>query len=139
MATNNIFQENGKNNRARTVPAGTVAGDFLMFGDVPAVAYTDRGDATKTYPVAEGVTITRPSGAVGFKADEAGVAFDGTWEFEVTGVTTSTDSEVPVYFAAGDPDELTLTKTGNKLFGYTDYPQENYFRRAGIAPVKIGA
>lgn len=142
MATNAIFQENGKNNRARVVPEGTKAGDFLLLGDRPAVAYTDRGDEARTYDVADGVSITRPSGGVGFAADEAGVAFDGTWDLPVTGVTVSTGNDVPVYYAAGAegaPGTLTLTKTGNTLFGYTDYPQENYLKRAGIAPVRIGA
>lgn len=162
MAVNAVFQENGKNNRARVVPEGTEAGDFLMIDGRPAVAYTDRGDATRTYPVALGATITRPSGGVGFAEDEAGVAFDGTWDLPVTGVDEDTAQDVAVYFKAGvdaipeveaDPEEgiagspavpavpaeLVLTSSGNTLFGYTDYPKENYSKRAGIAPVRIGA
>lgn len=172
MAVNAIFQENGKNNRARVVPEGTVAGDFLLISGRPAVAYTDRGDAVRTYAVADGVSLTRPSGGVGFAADESGVAFDGTWDLPVTGALTTTVSDVAVYFipavdavegqdaVIADPEanppveakdaveaveavpaSLTLTAEAGVtvLFGYTDYPQENYLKRAGVAPVRIGA
>ncbi len=139
MAVNAVFQENGKNNRARVVPEGTKAGDFLLIDGRPAVAYTDRGDATRDYPAGAGAVITRPSGGVGFAPDEAGVAFDGTWDLPVEGATTSTGQDVAVYITSDDPAELTLTATDNTLFGYTDYPKDNYSKRAGIAPVRIGA
>ena len=133
MATNKVFQENTKNNRARVVPLGTRSGDFLIVGGRPAVALTNRGDATKTTPISGGALLTLPSGGFSLKPNEASVAFDGTWHLPVTGATTTTDNDVPVYFNAGN---LQLTASGNPV-GYTDYPQ-GFYKRAGFAAVRIG-
>ena len=74
---------------------------------------------------------------VGNLPAEATVAYDGTWEFSsITGVTTSTGQDVAVYITSGGV--LTLTSSGNTLYGYTDYPRD-YVKAAGIAPVRIGA
>ena len=97
MATNKVFKENTKNNRARVVPLGTRSGDFLIVGGRPAVALTDRGDATKTTPISGGASLTLPSGGFSLKPNEASLAFDGTWHLPVTGATTTTDNDVPVY------------------------------------------
>ena len=133
MATNKVFQENTKNNRARVVPLGTRSGDFLIVGGRPAVALTDRGDATKTTPISGGVSLTLPSGGFSLKPNEASLAFDGTWHLPVTGATTTTTSGVPVYHNAGT---LQLTPLGNTV-GFTDYPQ-GFYKRAGFAAVRIG-
>ena len=133
MARNKVFQEDRRNNRARVVPAGTRAGDFLMVGGRPAVALTDRGDATKTTPIGNGVTLTQPSGGFSLKPDEASLAFDGTWHLPVTGATATTANDVPVYFSAG---KLQLTASGDPV-GYTDYPQ-GFYKQAGFAAVRIG-
>ena len=133
MATNKVFQENTKNNRARVVPVGTKAGDFLMIGGRLAVALTDRGDATKTTPISGGASLTLPSGGFSLKPNEASVAFDGTWHLPVTGATTTTGNDVPVYFNAGN---LQLAMVGNPV-GYTDYPQ-GFYKQAGFAAVRIG-
>ena len=133
MATNKVFQENTKNNRARVVPVGTKSGDFLIVGGRPAVALTDRGDATKTTPISGGVSLTLPSGGFSLKPNEASLAFDGTWLLPVTGATTTTDNDVPVYFNAGN---LQLTASGDPV-GYTDYPQ-GFYKQAGFAAVRIG-
>ena len=133
MATNKVFQENTKNNRARVVPLGTRSGDFLIVGGRPAVALTDRGDATKTTPISGGASLTLPSGGFSLKPNEATLAFDGTWHLPVTGATTTTTSGVPVYHNAGT---LQLTPLGNTV-GYTDYPQ-GFYKRAGFAAVRIG-
>ena len=133
MATNKVFQENTKNNRARVVPLGTRSGDFLIVGGRPAVALTDRGDATKTTPISGGASLTLPSGGFSLKPNEASVAFDGTWHLPVTGATTTTASGVPVYYNAGT---LQLTPLGNTV-GYTDYPQ-GFYKQAGFAAVRIG-
>ena len=132
MATNKVFQENTKNNRARVVPVGTKSGDFLIVGGRPAVALTDRGDATKTTPISGGASLTLPSG-FSLKPNEASLAFDGTWHLPVTGATTTTDNDVPVYFKAGN---LQLTASGDPV-GYTDYPQ-GFYKQAGFAAVRIG-
>ena len=132
MATNKVFQENTKNNRARVVPLGTRSGDFLIVGGRPAVALTDRGDATKTTPISGGASLTLPSGGFSLKPNEASLAFDGTWHLPVTGATTTTGDDVPVYLNAG---KLQLTAPGN-LVGYTDYPQ-GFYKQAGFAAVRI--
>ena len=133
MATNKVFQENTKNNRARVVPVGTKSGDFLIVGGRPAVALTDRGDATKTTPISGGASLTLPSGGFSLKPNEATLAFDGTWHLPVTGATITTGNDVPVYFNAG---KLQLTASGNPV-GYTDYPQ-SFYKRADFAAVRIG-
>ena len=133
MATNRVFQENTKNNRARVVPLGTRSGDFLIVGGRPAVALTDRGDATKTTPISGGASLTLPSGGFSLKPNEASLAFDGTWHLPVTGATTTTGNGVPVYINAGN---LQLTPLGN-IVGYTDYPQ-GFYKQAGFAAVRIG-
>ena len=133
MATNKVFQENTKNNRVRVVPVGTKAGDFFTLGGRPAVALTDRGDATKTTPIPGGASLTLPSGGFSLNPNEASVAFDGTWHLPVTGATTTTDNDVPVYFNAGN---LQLTASGDPV-GYTDYPQ-GFCKQAGFAAVRIG-
>ena len=133
MATNKVFQENTKNNRAHVVPVGTKAGDFFLISGRLAVALTDRGDATKTTPISGGASLTLPSGGFSLKPNEASLAFDGTWHLPVTGATTTTDNDVPVYFNAGN---LQLTPLGN-VVGYTDYPQ-GFYKQAGFAAVRIG-
>ena len=133
MATNKVFQENTRNNRARVVPVGTKSGDFIFVEGRLAVALTDRGDATKTTPISGGASLTSPSGGFSLNPNEASVAFDGTWHLPVTGATTTTNSGVPVYYNAGT---IQLTPLGNTV-GYTDYPQ-GFYKRAGFAAVRIG-
>ena len=134
MATNKVFQENTKNNRARVVPVGTKAGDLLILGGRLAVALTDRGDATKTTPISGGASLTLPSGGFSLNPNEASVAFDGTWHLPVTGATTTTGNGVPVYLNASN--QLQLVMVGNPV-GYTDYPQ-GFYKREGFAAVRIG-
>ena len=133
MATNKVFQENTKNNRARVVPVGTRSGDFIFTEGRLAVALTDRGDATKTTPISGGASLTLPSGGFSLKPNEASVAFDGTWHLPVTGATTTTGNDVPVYYSAGN---LQLTVSGTPI-GYTDYPR-GFYKQAGFAAVRIG-
>lgn len=137
MALNRIFKENERNNRARVVPAGTVSGDPLLLGTRPAVALTDRGDASKTFTYAGTViSITLPGqGGSGLADDEASVAFDGTWEFAVAGSTTATAQDALVYIDGADA--LSLTAVANTLYGAVDYPKD-YHKAAGRLPVRIG-
>ena len=134
MATNKVFQEDTKNNRARVVPVGTKSGDVIIVSGRLAVALTDRGDATKTTPISGGASLTLPSGGFSLKPNEATLAFDGTWHLPVTGATTTTGNGVPVYANAGNT--LQLTMVGNPV-GYTDYPQ-GFYKQAGFAAVRIG-
>ena len=133
MATNKVFQENTKNNRARVVPVGTKAGDIINVSGRLAVALTDRGDATKTTPISGGASLTLPSGGFSLEPNEASVAFDGTWHLPVTGATTTTGNDVPVYLNAAG--KLQLTEVGRPV-GYTDYPQ-GFYKQAGFAAVRI--
>ena len=134
MATNKVFQENTKNNRARVVPVGTKAGDVINVSGRLAVALTDRGDATKTTPISGGASLTLPSGGFSLEPNEASLAFDGTWHLPVTGATTTTGNDVPVYLNAAG--KLQLTEVGRPV-GYTDYPQ-GFYKQAGFAAVRIG-
>ena len=133
MATNKVFPETTKNNRACVAPVGTKSGAFFLVGSRLAVALTDRGDATKTTPISGGASLTSPSGGFSLTPNEASVAFDGTWHLPVIGATTTTGNDVPVYYSAGN---LQLTVSGTPI-GYTDYPQ-GFYKQAGFAAVRIG-
>lgn len=135
MALNKIYAETPSKNRERVVPANTQPGTPLIIGGRSAVTLTARGDATKVSDLPGGYQITHSNGGVGNLPDSASVAFDGTWEFSVTGATTSTANDVPVYLTSGGT--LTLTEGTNTAFGFTDYPRD-YVKRAGVAAVRIG-
>lgn len=135
MAKNMVYRYTGEKTRERVVPAGTLSGAPLLLNTRPAVAITSRGDAVASQTIGD-ITVSRPAGGVGNLPDSATVAFDGTWEFPVTGATTTTAQDVAVYITGAGA--LTLTVGTNTLFGYTDYPR-GYFKQAGIAPVRIGA
>lgn len=134
MALNKIYEGTAELNRERPVPAGTLTGVPLIIGGRPVVTITARGDATVTETLPGGETLTRPVGGFANAADSATVAYDGTYEFEVTGATTTTANDVEVCIDASR--KLTLTPTGEH-YGWTDYPRD-YFKRAGIAAVRIG-
>lgn len=150
MALNKIFASTQELHRDRELslitspspaPASIQPGVPVVIGSRPAVSITASGNATKTEAsnLPAGITsITYQNGGVGNSASPASAtfAFDGTFEFAVTGATTSTASEVAVYITTAGA--LTLTEGTNVLFGYTDYP-EGYRKEAGRAPVKIGA
>lgn len=119
----------------REVPEGTKSGDFLVVNNRPVVALTDRGDATETTKLGE-YAITHPSGGASLKDNEASLYVDGTYDLPVIGATEDTENDVPVYLD-GD-GKLSLTESDD-LFGYTNYPPDNYTRKDGIAPVRIGA
>lgn len=136
MARNLVFVYSKERTRERPVPANTQAGTPLLINTRPCVTITARGDATATTNFADGSSATRPVGGAGNLANSATVAYDGTWEFTgITGVTTSTDSDVAVYITAGGA--LTTTATSNTLYGYTDYPR-GYVKATGKAPIRIG-
>lgn len=134
MALNRIFKENERNNRARVVPAGTKSGDPLLVNSRPAVALTDRGDATKTTTIGP-ISWTEKSGGIGLAADEASCAFDGTFEFAVTGALVSTAQDAVVYITSGGA--LTLTAASNTRYGTVDKPKDYNFV-TGRLPVRIG-
>ena len=122
---------------ARPVPAGTKSGDFLVVNGRPVVALTDRKGGTRTDTIGD-IAVTFPSGGAGLKDGEASLNVDGTYDLPVTGADDTTENDAPGYIEGG---ELTLTKPAadEVVFGFTNYPPDNYAREAGVAPVRIGA
>lgn len=145
MAKNMIFKANTGKERALAevtapaTPTSILPGVPVLFGTVPAVSLTASPNATRTETLPDGSSITYGIGGVGNKAGHASFAFDGSWEFAVTGATTSTGNEVPVYMTAAGALTLTAgSSPANTPFGRTDYPRD-YSKTAGRAVVKIGA
>lgn len=137
MGLNQIYAPTWSKNRARQVPSTTQAGVPLIINARPAVTLTARGDATKTdTPTGlQFTSITYKNGGVGLAANEATVAFDGTFEFAVATATTSTADDVEVFLTAG---ALTLVSAGGTHYGWTDYPKD-FRKEAGRAAVRVGA
>lgn len=147
MATNKIFQSSQRLHRARalstivqpTTPPTTIQPNTpVVFTDGPAVSLTASGNGTKTQTtnLAAGVSsVTFSNGGVGLAAGEASFAFDGTFEFPVTGAATNTADGVEVFITTSGA--LTLTVGTNVHYGWTDYPR-GYTKEAGRAPVKVG-
>ena len=150
MALNKIFADTERNRRVRklalitapsTPPTTIQPGTPVLVSARPAVALTASGNGVKTTtnPVPGITSITFTNGGVSLAADEATFAFDGTFEFPVTGATTSTASDVEV-FIVNATAVLTLTADGANTahFGWTDYPV-SYRKAADRAAVRIGA
>lgn len=150
MALNKIFQSTPARHRARalalitnpsTPPTTIQPGVPVTFGagNIPAVSLTASGNGTKTQttPVIGNVTsVTYTNGGVGLAAGEATFAFDGSFEFAVTGATTGTLNDVEVFIVPVG-GALTLTSSGNVHYGWTDYPV-GYTKEAGRAVVRVG-
>lgn len=150
MALNKIYASTQELHRDRalslitspgTAPSSIQPGVPVVVGARPAVSLTASGNATKT--VSSGLpgginSVVYDNGGVGNSASPASAsfAFDGTFEFAVTGATTSTANETAVYITSAGA--LTLTQGSNVLYGVVDYPV-GYRREAGRAAVKIGA
>ena len=138
-----IYKYDEKKTRVRTLAATVLAGTPLLdpSDSRPAVALTNSGDATKTVttadiPMGGGVTtLTYPNGGVGLTGKETTLAYDGVWEFPVTGGLTTTPIGTQVYITSGGA--LTLTVGTNTVYGRVDYPLD-YYKRAAILPVRIG-
>lgn len=143
MSKNMIFKYEEKNTRVRELDATVLAGTPLLDPDDsrPAVALTNSGDATATVttddiPIGGGVTtLTYPNGGVGLIGKETTLAYDGTWEFTVTGATTATANGAAVFITTAGA--LTTTEGTNTAYGVVDYPTD-YYKRAGVLPVRIG-
>lgn len=148
MAINKVYDGNPKNNRVRaladitapsTPPTTIQPGVPVLVNARPAVSLTASGNGTKTEsnPGLGVTSITYKNGGQGLAAGEATFAFDGTYEFAVTGALTSTGNDVQVYIVPAT-GVLTLTSSGNTAYGKTDFPKD-YRKKAGRAAVKIGA
>ena len=149
MALNKIFAGTDASNRAElvaeiTFPASQTTiqpGVPVIFGTRPAVSLTADGAATKVKanPVPGITSITYANGGASLAAGQASFAYDGTYEFAVTGAITSTARNVEVFMTKAT-GALTLTAdSGNTIhYGWTDYPV-SFRKTAGRAPVRIGA
>lgn len=147
MALNKIFQSTPSRHRVRalstvTQPTSTPTtiqpGVPVVFADGPAVSLTASGNGTKTQTTglpSDITSITYKNAPVGVDAGEAVFAFDGTYEFAVTGAGTSTANGVEVYITTGGT--LTLTTGTNVHYGWTDYPK-GYRKESGRAAVRVG-
>lgn len=139
MATNLIYLGSPEKNREREVGADVLPGTPKIVGGKSVVTLTASGGTdAASINVPGGYTISGGPGigGVGNRTNYATVAYDGTYEFDVAGVTTSTASDVAVYITSAGA--LTLTATGNTAYGVTDFPPD-YHKTAGKAPVRIGA
>lgn len=149
MAMNRIFAGHEKNNTFGVVPKDTVAGDPVWWGDLPAVAITNRGDATQTTEVSS-MEITVPNGGVGLEDDEASLATDGTYHLAVEEVLAASapangvpvyaipaDSEDPVVLTLEGDDGKDVDPVANIRFGVINAPN-NYVWEDDYAPVRIG-
>lgn len=139
MATNLIYLGSPEKNREREVGADVLPGTPLIVGGKSVVTLTASGGTdAANISVPGGYTVSGGPGigGVGNRTNYATVAYDGTYEFDVTGALTSTANDVAVYITSGGV--LTLTASTNTLYGHTDYPPD-YNKTAGKAPVRIGA
>lgn len=146
MSVNKVFNGTPAKNRVHkladiSVPASVTTiqpGVPCIAAGRPAMSLTASGNGTKTItsPVPGVTSLTYENGGAGLAADEASFAHDGTYEFAVTGATTSTADGAAVYITS--TGSLTLTVGSNTLFGRTDFPKD-YRKKAGRAPVQIGA
>lgn len=135
MPTNQVYKPNRNLSKYREVGPDVRQGTAVLIDGRPGVTDADSGGSSRTDTLVTDVTITYPSGGAGYEEDHALVHFDGTFEFEVEGVTASTDSGVKVYIKTDGG--LTTTEGTNTFFGVTDYPK-GYAKVAGRAPVQIG-
>jgi len=120
--------------------AEVAVGTALVNGTRAGVAYTPSGGHLAAPKTVGPVTVSGfPDGGVGLDALEASVATDGTYEFPVTGADATTANGTAVYavVASGRITGLTLTSSGNTLFGVINNPKD-YVGAAGAICVKIG-
>ena len=120
MALNMLYKYSPVKTQSWPVPSGTTSGSpVVSITNEPGVALTSRGDTRLTIGSSTGTQITEPGGGVGNITTEAVVARDGTFVLPVTGLTSATPKNTPVYavVASGAVTSLTLTASGNSLFG----------------------
>lgn len=142
MATNLVFKNDNKQNRVVTLAATYGPGVPVIANGSPAVTVTGSGDYTKSEVIPGVGTLSGvAAGGVGLAGKEVSVAFSGTWEFPVAGITgiASVAAAVnggTVYITSANA--LTTTAGANLKFGTVDFPKE-YDKTRGLVPIKIGA
>ena len=112
----------------------------IGINDQPGITATGTGDFVKSDTFGPYTISGIPAGGVGLVGKEASVYVDGTFSYAVTGGLTTTPENTPVYaiVSSGAVTSLTLTASGNKLFGKVHY-NKDYVRVDGTLPVQIGA
>lgn len=140
VSTGEAFSSTDAQREIWPVATEVVVGTALINNDRPGVAYVNSGGVTISTTVGAVTMSGIPAGGVGLDALEASVAVDGSYEFPVTGASASTANGTKVYavVASGRITELTLTASGNKLFGTVNNPQD-YVAVGTSVCVKIGA
>jgi len=139
VSTGEAFSSTDALREVWPVTAEVAVGTALLNGTRAGVAYTASGGHTTSESIG-GMTISGiVDGGVGLDALEASVATDGTYEFPVTGAGPSTANGTLVYavVSSGRITGLTLTASGNTLWGVVNNPQD-YVAASGVACVKIG-
>lgn len=139
MALNLVYRNTDSQNRVedlgKTLAPGKPA---VSKAGLPVVTVTGSGDYTVSETGFGGVTISGiPAGGVGLRGQEVTLAFDGTWEFAVTGATAATAQGTKVYVIVAS-NTLTTTAGSNVEYGYVDWSTD-YDRTRGLTPVRIGA
>jgi hypothetical protein len=136
MATNLVYRYSSDKTRVWDLGADTASGvPVVSASKEPGVTLTATGNHVKSQVIG-GLTISGiPAGGVGLDGNEATVATDGTWEFDVASAPTSTPNNTLVYITGAGA--LTLTVGSNSKYGVVDYPKD-YVKVANVLPVKIG-
>lgn len=137
MALNLVYRNTDSQNRVedlgKTLAPGLPA---VSKAGLSVVTVTGSGDYTVSETGFGGVTISDiPAGGVGLRGQEVTLAFDGTWEFAVTGATAATAQGTEVFIT--DATNV-LSLTGTVSYGYVDWSTD-YDRTRGLTPVRIGA
>lgn len=136
MALNGVFASDPAKHRVWAVGNDVAPGTAVIsVSGEPGVTLTGSGDYQITQDLG-GITVTYPTYAGGRAANEATVATDGTWEFAVTGGSSTTPNNTAVFRTSGT-GQITLTSTGNAAFGVVDYPTD-YTVVGNLLPIKIG-
>lgn len=86
----------------------------------PGVTLTGSGDYTKSSTVGPYTISGIPAGGVGLPSGKATVAIDGAFRFDVTGATSATAGNTPVYITPAGVLTLTKGTAVNFLFGKVD-------------------
>jgi hypothetical protein len=121
------------------VTSEVAAGTALLNGTRAGVAYTPSGGHAISKTVGP-YTISGGSDAgESLDALKVSVSTDGTYEFAVTGAAANTANGTLVYAvtSTGRITSLTLTATGNSLWGVVNNPMD-YTASASAICVKIG-
>jgi len=145
MATNLVYRNSDSKNRVQALAATYQSGvPVISLDGKPAVTVTASGDATKSEVISGVGTLSGiPNGGVGLTGKEVTLAFDGTWEFPVSGFDTTTNvgdltQGQAINFKTSNGKLTTAAiAAGIVAFGTVDFPPD-YDKTRGMAPVKIG-